>query len=166
VRKFFSECFRTGLPPLYGSLTPAQEAQRKRLAATVAEFRRGVHQRVVRTLDEQWAEHEALYAVPSAARLAELRARQDATAEALRRQRANSSLTELERDQRRKDDAVRELARTYDAAEARAKERDAVKVAIAESEGMNTAVAMSRRARTLQAARKLVRAATPPPQER
>ena len=182
VRRYFSECFRTGLPPLYASLTPAQEAQRARLAAAVADFRRGVHGRVSRTLDEQWAEHQALYAVPSAERMAELRARQDAAAEARRRQRENSALAELQLEvrsraarqhaameahgARRRDEEVRRLARDFEAADARARERDAAKAARAEAEGKNVAVALSRRAHTLEQARRFVRAKTPPPPER
>ena len=72
----------------------------------------------------------------------------------------------LQIQQRRRDDEVRELGRRFEAADAAARERDAAKAAQAEAEGKNVGYAMSRRARTLEAARKLVRARTPPPPER
>ena len=71
-----------------------------------------------------------------------------------------------EQQARARDERVRELGRRFEAAEAKARERDAARIAEARAAGKNVDAALSRRAKTLDLARKLVRAATPPPPER
>jgi leucine-rich repeat protein SHOC2 len=173
VRKYFSECYRTGLPPLYGSLTPKQSKQREELMELVKKFRSTLNSRVQLTLKEQLHERDALYAVPDAEHQAFLRARQDEREQSYKRMKINSEMAELqlevrsralrqharmiENEKRKRDELVSLQGKRYIEAEEKAKERDRVAADRAEKDGLNPVKAMSRRGKTLDLARKLAR---------
>jgi hypothetical protein len=173
VRKYFSECYRTGLPPLYGSLTPKQSKQREELMELVKKFRSTLNSRVQMTLTEQLQERDALYAVPDPEQLAFLRARQDEREQSYKRMKANSEMAELqlevrsralrqharmlENEKRKRDELVSMQGKRYLEAEEKAKERDRVAADKAEKDGLNPVKAMSRRGKTLDLARKLAK---------
>jgi hypothetical protein len=173
VRKYFSECYRTGLPPLYGSLTPKQSKQREELMEIVKKFRSTLNSRVQMTLTEQLQERDALYAVPDPEQLAFLRARQDEREQSYKRMKANSEMAELqlevrsralrqharmlENEKRKRDELVSMQGKRYLEAEEKAKERDRVAADKAEKDGLNPVKAMSRRGKTLDLARKLAK---------
>lgn len=174
VRRFFSVAYRTGLPPLYGSPTPEQAAARAELQNVVSRYRSLKHSRVKKSLQEQWAAYESLFALPPSfltdiqGELARREEEQRARGEATKKSKWNMYVSGLQMDVRGKAErqhAAGEAARRAKAEEqakefrpllAQVKqavaEREAKEEAAARASNLNPTLALTKRARlTLQA---------------
>lgn len=177
IQRYFSLCYRTGLPPLYGSLTPAQQAARNKLMELVAEYRAQRHARVHKTLKEQWSDYEALYQV-DAETLAQRQAAQSERSRELLRHRINSEMTDLALDVKnramrqhermetlkaiKREQTLKQHGHDIGIALQKAKEKDEWEAQQAKLAGLNPQVALSKRARHMALAAKLMGGGNPP----
>lgn len=170
VRRFFSAAYRTGLPPAYGSLTAEQAAARAKLGDVVSRYRAIAANRVTSSLQEQWAEYEALYTVAPGeieARIVAQEERGKASKssqwqflvgglQADVKENAARSVYRAQEHERRKREAVKaQYGPLAAAVNAATEDRQEKLVAAAHEAGLNADAALSKRARLNAQAAKL-----------